>query len=100
MPPVAAEPPMPGPPSSPEAGAGGDAAPRPPGTSLESRRDERAASEIEADTERRGPSGEETGRERIKVTPTRTSAMWLGVWAGVLVVILLIIFVAQNTAGV
>jgi uncharacterized integral membrane protein len=26
--------------------------------------------------------------------------MWLGVWAGVLVVILLIIFVAQNTAGV
>ena len=26
--------------------------------------------------------------------------MWLGVWAGVLVVILLIIFVAQNTASV
>jgi hypothetical protein len=26
--------------------------------------------------------------------------VWLGVWAGVLVVILLIIFVAQNTAGV
>jgi uncharacterized integral membrane protein len=42
----------------------------------------------------------EARREPIKVTPTRTSAMWLGVWAGVLVVILLIIFVAQNTASV
>lgn len=31
---------------------------------------------------------------------TRISAAWLGVWAGVLVVILLIIFIAQNTAGV
>jgi uncharacterized integral membrane protein len=31
---------------------------------------------------------------------TRISAAWLGVWAGILVVILLIIFIAQNTAGV
>jgi len=31
---------------------------------------------------------------------TRTSAAWLGVWAGVLVVILLIIFIGQNTADV
>jgi uncharacterized integral membrane protein len=31
---------------------------------------------------------------------TRISAAWLGVWAGALVVILLIIFIGQNTAGV
>jgi uncharacterized integral membrane protein len=31
---------------------------------------------------------------------TRISAAWLGVWAGVLVVVLLIIFIGQNTAGV
>jgi uncharacterized integral membrane protein len=31
---------------------------------------------------------------------TRISAAWLGVWAGLLVVILLIIFIAQNTADV
>jgi uncharacterized integral membrane protein len=31
---------------------------------------------------------------------TRISAAWLGVWAGVLVVILLIVFIAQNTADV
>ena len=31
---------------------------------------------------------------------TRISAAWIGVWAGILVVILLIIFIAQNTAGV
>ncbi|MEV6851815.1 lipopolysaccharide assembly protein LapA domain-containing protein [Actinoplanes sp. NPDC051411] len=31
---------------------------------------------------------------------TRISAAWLGVWAGILVVILLIVFIAQNTAGV
>jgi uncharacterized integral membrane protein len=46
------------------------------------------------------PGPAEAEREPLKVTPTRTSAMWLGVWAGVLVVILLIIFVAQNTASV
>ena len=46
------------------------------------------------------PDSAEARRKPVKVTPTRTSAMWLGVWAGVLVVILLIIFVAQNTAGV
>jgi uncharacterized integral membrane protein len=31
---------------------------------------------------------------------TRVSAAWLGIWAGVLVVILLIIFIGQNTADV
>jgi uncharacterized integral membrane protein len=31
---------------------------------------------------------------------TRISAAWIGVWAGIVVVILLIIFIAQNTAGV
>jgi uncharacterized integral membrane protein len=31
---------------------------------------------------------------------TRISAAWLGVWAGIVVVILLIVFIAQNTAGV
>jgi uncharacterized integral membrane protein len=39
-------------------------------------------------------------REKIQLGRTRTSAMWLGVWAGVAGVILLIIFVAQNTASV
>jgi uncharacterized integral membrane protein len=34
------------------------------------------------------------------VPHTRTSAVWFGVWAGVAVLILLIIFVAQNTANV
>ena len=38
--------------------------------------------------------------ERIQVAHTRTSAAWVGVWAGVVVLILLIIFVAQNTASV
>ena len=37
---------------------------------------------------------------RRRIAMTRTSAMWLGVWASVAVVILLIIFVAQNTASV
>jgi uncharacterized integral membrane protein len=37
---------------------------------------------------------------RVQVAHTRTSAAWVGVWAGVLVLILLIIFVAQNTARV
>jgi len=31
---------------------------------------------------------------------TRISAAWLGVWAGVVVVILLIVFIGQNTAPV
>jgi uncharacterized integral membrane protein len=31
---------------------------------------------------------------------TRISAAWMGVWAGLVVVILLIIFIGQNTAGV
>jgi uncharacterized integral membrane protein len=31
---------------------------------------------------------------------TRTSAIWFGVWAGVVALILLIIFVAQNTGNV
>jgi uncharacterized integral membrane protein len=34
------------------------------------------------------------------VPRTRTSAVWFGVWAGVVVLILLIVFVAQNTANV
>jgi len=38
--------------------------------------------------------------QRIQVAHTRTSAAWVGVWAGVVVLILLIIFVAQNTASV
>jgi uncharacterized integral membrane protein len=38
--------------------------------------------------------------ERVQVAHTRTSAAWVGVWAGVVVLILLIIFVAQNTASV
>jgi uncharacterized integral membrane protein len=37
---------------------------------------------------------------RTERTFTRISAAWLGVWAGALVVILLIVFIAQNTAGV
>jgi uncharacterized integral membrane protein len=39
-------------------------------------------------------------RTRGKVPSTRTSAAWLGVWAGVAALILLIIFVAQNTRAV
>ena len=37
---------------------------------------------------------------RVQVAHTRTSAAWVGVWAGVVALILLIIFVAQNTASV
>lgn len=37
---------------------------------------------------------------RVTVPHTRTSAAWLGIWAGAAALILLIIFVAQNTAGV
>jgi uncharacterized integral membrane protein len=39
-------------------------------------------------------------REPVRVPRTRTSAVWFGVWAGVVTVILLIIFVGQNTASV
>ena len=42
------------------------------------------------------PSRRETG----KVPHTRTSAVWFGVWAGALGLILMIIFVAQNTGDV
>jgi uncharacterized integral membrane protein len=38
--------------------------------------------------------------ERATVPHTRTSAAWLGIWAGVAALIVLIIFVAQNTASV
>jgi uncharacterized integral membrane protein len=96
---------MPRPPASDAAGTG---TPRPPATSLEYT-EEQPRSEVEPATERPTagivpsadrPTGQDARREPIKVTPTRTSAMWLGVWAGVLMVILLIIFVAQNTASV
>ena len=39
-------------------------------------------------------------REPVKVPRTRTSAVWFGVWAGAFSLILLIIFVAQNTGNV
>jgi uncharacterized integral membrane protein len=46
-------------------------------------------------------AGEEAAADkrarRASLGLTRTSAAWLGVWAGVLAVIVLIIFVAQNT---
>jgi hypothetical protein len=81
LPPEAAGPPMPAPPTSLGSGADDYAT---PGTSLESRPDEPAGSGLNAAT---GPDlgpgadrpvGEETRRQRIKLTPTRTSAMWLG----------------------
>ncbi|MBU2669450.1 DUF1049 domain-containing protein [Actinoplanes bogorensis] len=37
---------------------------------------------------------------RARVPHTRIGAAWFGVWAGVLVVILLIVFISQNTAAV
>jgi uncharacterized integral membrane protein len=46
---------------------------------------------------------EPSGRGRTVVKPrmfTRISAAWLGVWAGLLVVVLLIVFIGQNTADV
>src|SRR4051812_45900321 len=49
------------------------------------------------------PTGpvEPAGRLRPARGPrTRISAAWIGVWAGVVVVILLIIFIGQNTAKV
>jgi uncharacterized integral membrane protein len=39
-------------------------------------------------------------KAKVQLGRTRTSAVWFGVWAGVVGVILLIIFVAQNTASV
>ena len=101
-PPGAAESLTPGSPASP--GAPEPLMPRPPGSSLDARRDEPGGASLEATDGPSRPVGDEaatdTRPEPVKLTPTRTSAMWLGVWAGVLVVILLIIFVAQNTAGV
>lgn len=49
------------------------------------------------------PAGDSTGPERRdapRVTHTRTSAAWVGIWAGVVALILLIIFIAQNTTSV
>ena len=41
------------------------------------------------------------GRTPAPAVPrTRTSAVWFGIWAGAAVLVLLIIFVAQNTAKV
>jgi uncharacterized integral membrane protein len=46
------------------------------------------------------PAGTAPAR-RVGGSPlTKTSAVWLGVWAGVFVLILTIVFVAQNTSGV
>ena len=42
----------------------------------------------------------EPRRRPVSVPWTRTSAAWFGVWAGVVALILLIIFVAQNTSSV
>jgi uncharacterized integral membrane protein len=47
-----------------------------------------------------GRSGPVASRPPITVAHTRTSAAWFGIWAGVAVLILLIIFIAQNTADV
>jgi uncharacterized integral membrane protein len=41
-----------------------------------------------------------TTEDRARANRTRTGAVWIGVWAGVVVLILLIIFIAQNTAAV
>jgi len=45
------------------------------------------------------PAGEAPARPNPRVPRTRTSAVWFGVWAGVAALILLIVFVAQNTGG-
>ena len=45
-------------------------------------------------------AGEAPPSRRGRVAGTRTSAIWFGVWAGVVALILLIIFVAQNTGNV
>src|SRR3954449_4651726 len=39
-------------------------------------------------------------RSDTSVPRTRTSAVWFGVWAGAVALILLIVFVAQNTGNV
>lgn len=39
-------------------------------------------------------------RAAVRVPRTRTSAVWFGVWAGAVALILLIVFVAQNTGNV
>jgi uncharacterized integral membrane protein len=41
-----------------------------------------------------------SGHTPAKVPHTRISAAWFGVWTGIAVVILLIIFIGQNTAKV
>ncbi len=41
-----------------------------------------------------------TKHESVQVPHTRIGAAWAGVWAGIVVVILLIIFIGQNTAKV
>jgi uncharacterized integral membrane protein len=41
-----------------------------------------------------------SARGRSRVPWTRTSAVWFGVWAGAVALILLIVFVAQNTGTV
>jgi uncharacterized integral membrane protein len=46
------------------------------------------------------PADEPHATRRQPVPRTITSVVWFGVWAGVVGLILLIIFVAQNTAGV
>ncbi|WP_082771894.1 lipopolysaccharide assembly LapA domain-containing protein [Actinoplanes sp. TFC3] len=46
------------------------------------------------------PAGEAPARRGAHATVSRTGAVWYGIWAGVVVLILTIIFVAQNTGGV
>jgi uncharacterized integral membrane protein len=46
------------------------------------------------------PQPEPQPREMPPVPHTRIGAAWFGVWAGIVVVILLIIFIGQNTAKV
>ncbi|AGL14976.1 hypothetical protein L083_1466 [Actinoplanes sp. N902-109] len=46
------------------------------------------------------PAGEAPAPRAGRTPPTRTGAVWFGVWAGVAVLILTIIFVAQNTGRV
>lgn len=47
------------------------------------------------------PAGEAPATPAKRDIPlTRTGAAWWGIWAGVAILILLIIFVAQNTAAV
>jgi uncharacterized integral membrane protein len=57
-------------------------------------------SEVEPVDEPRAIDTPVAEQEKVRLGRTRTSAVWFGVWAGVFGVILLIIFVAQNTASV